>query len=240
VGETSATVDGRTSSRRASAERTWAVPLSPYGAREICVIAVVTLIAVGVLAYLWGPGAAIAAAAGVALLAFFRDPRRVVPDDPSALLAPADGKVTEITQIADEPLVGGGPAVKIGIFLSVFDVHLNRSPCRGAIRSMEHRPGVFRNAMSARSSHDNESNTLVLDAGGGWGDVGVKQIAGLIARRIVCAAEVGETLEAGQRFGMIKFGSRTELYVGRPEQLDVVVRLGDAVRAGQTVLIRRR
>lgn len=218
--------------------RGWSLPLSTYGLREIVGLTVIAAVVVSVTAYIWIPAVAFVMVLWLAALAFFRDPMRRTPIDARAFVAPADGKVTEITPLPhDERL--GGPAIRIGIFLSVFDVHINRSPCEAVVRSIEHKAGRFLNAMSPDSSTQNESNTIVLD-GGPLGLLVVKQIAGLIARRIVCAAAVGDRLAAGQRFGMIKFGSRTELVLSRPDEVDVVVRVGDKVRAGRTIVARRR
>ncbi len=187
----------------------------------------------------WWPGLIVVGVVWLGLILFFRDPARAVPQDDSLMLAPADGKVTEITHLDHDERVGG-PAVKLGIFLSVFDVHINRSPCAGVVRSIEYKRGAFHNALGAASSDENESNTLVLDAGPALGTLVVKQIAGLIARRIVCAAAVGDRLRGGQRFGMIKFGSRTELVLPQPQGWDIAVKIGDKVRAGLTVMARRR
>lgn len=220
-------------------ERPWLIPLSPLGFRELTWVAILGVLSTLLLAWAWWPGAVATAALSAGGILFFRDPARSIPDDKAAYLAPADGRVTDIAALAQEEALGG-PALKIGIFLSVFDVHINRSPCEGTVRDIRYRPGRFLNAMSEQSSRENESNTLVLDAGTLMGPVLVRQIAGLIARRIVCATAVGSRLAAGQRFGMIKFGSRTELVLPRPETLDVLVRIGDKVRAGETIVARRK
>jgi len=168
---------------------------------------------------------------------FFRDPTRHVPDDPKAVLAPADGKVVEVSKTPDGPL--GDPAWKIDIFLSVFNVHINRAPCAGTVASIQYSPGKFLNALRQEASAENENNLLGLimaEADGAL--VLVRQIAGVIARRIVCACEIGDKLAQGQAFGMIKFGSRTELYIPESSGFVPEVEKGTRVRAGETILGR--
>jgi phosphatidylserine decarboxylase len=174
------------------------------------------------------------------LFAFFRDPERVVPDEQHAMVSPADGTVSDVTEIENDPLLGG-PAVRVGIFLSVFNVHINRCPCDGRVIKVEYRKGKFLNAMGhARASEENESNTVVLAEPRGDGDrpiAVVKQIVGLIARRIIFTAKEGELLKRGQRIGMIKFGSRTELYVPKWLEPQVKVQVGQRVRGAADVLV---
>ncbi|MFA5864075.1 MAG: phosphatidylserine decarboxylase [Phycisphaerae bacterium] len=176
------------------------------------------------------------------LLLFFRDPdrrpdREKIPSN--VMLAPADGKITEITNI-DDPRVGG-PALKIGIFLSVFNVHINRSPCDATVLESTHKQGEFLNAMNLDSSHRNECNDMLLEpvdpSGRLPNRIVVRQIAGLIAKRIVCAVKPGDVLTAGRRFGMIKFGSRTELIVPAASEPKIMVKLGQSVHAGDDVLL---
>ena len=173
------------------------------------------------------------------LVWFFRDPRRARDYAPEELCAPADGTVTEITDLENyEPIAG--PAVRIGVFLSIFNVHVNRSPCAGRVRSLEHRPGRFLDARHPDSGKLNESNTIVLDPGDGMpGPVVVRQVAGLIARRIICHASVGDTWTTGHRFGMIKFGSRTELIIPKLPGTEICVSSGDQIRGGTTILVRQ-
>jgi phosphatidylserine decarboxylase len=217
----------------------WWLPLARYGLREIASITIAAAILAVVSVTWWWPGLIAVGGLWLALLMFFRDPPRAVPRDDLAWVAPADGTLTEITRLAHDERIGG-PAVRLGIFLSIFNVHLNRSPCAGVVKDIEYRRGGFHDARSPLSSTENESNTLVLDAGPVMGTVVIKQIAGLIARRIVCAAAPGDALAAGQRIGMIKFGSRTELVLARPDELEITVKVGDAVRAGVTIMARRR
>ena len=175
--------------------------------------------------------------AAIFLFAFFRDPDRLVPSEQHAIVSPADGVVSDITEIEFHPGLRG-PAVRIGIFLSVFNVHVNRSPCDGTVLSVTYKKGKFINAMHhSAASDDNESNTIVL----GEPETGrpiavVKQIVGLIARRIVCTAKVDERLSRGERLGMIKFGSRTELTLAGWLEPQVRVWVGQKVRGGSDVL----
>jgi phosphatidylserine decarboxylase len=172
------------------------------------------------------------------LFAFFRDPEREITSDAKAMVSPADGLVSDVTELDACDLVGGGAAVRIGIFLSVFNVHVNRSPCDGTVASVVYKKGKFINAMShSAASSDNESNTIVLNEPGTDTPVcAVKQIVGLIARRIICDVQVGQSLVRGQRFGMIKFGSRTELYLPKSLEPSVLVEVGRKVRGGADIL----
>lgn len=170
---------------------------------------------------------------GVFMLNFFRDPPRKVPSGPGEVVSPADGKVTAVERLESCGWYDG-PCMRISIFLSVFDVHVNRMPAEGKILKIEHKPGVYKNAMDPQSSELNEANTLWLDTP--HGPMTVRQIAGLIARRIVCPAKVGETLLRGERFGMIRFGSRTDLYLRADAK--VAVRPGNRVRGAKTVVAR--
>ncbi|MHA1565840.1 MAG: phosphatidylserine decarboxylase [Alphaproteobacteria bacterium] len=221
------------------------IPVTRYGMPEVGYIsaAVVILTAVSGLVWpevgLWLPMVVLVVT--LTPLAFFRDPARMVPSDKDILVAPADGKITDVTEV-DEAEFLHGPAVRIGIFLSVFDVHLNRSPCAGKVAYIQDHPGKCINAMrSERASAENEANCVGLICPERPAEkVMVKQITGAIARRIVCDCRLDEQLEAGQRFGMIKFGSRTELFVPVDERVEVVVGVGDTVRAGSTVLVRYR
>lgn len=171
-------------------------------------------------------------------LSFFRDPYRVIPNDPAALLSPADGTITDIEIIENDP-VFPQKAMRIGIFLSIFNVHINRAPCAVKIGKIQYKPGQFKNAMSPASGRVNESNdvrmTRLVEP---KDELMVRQISGAVARRIVCATGPGEELAAGQQFGMLKFGSRTELYVPVRDSAKCQVKPGDKVRAGLTVLVR--
>jgi phosphatidylserine decarboxylase len=152
------------------------------------------------------------------------------------VVSPADGHVTHIEE-AEEPAFLGGPALRISIFLSIFDVHLNRAPLDGRVAYVQYREGGFLNAMRSDSAASNEANDIGLETDEPRAPrVLVRQIAGLIARRIVCEAAPGASLRRGEVFGMIKFGSRTDLFLPRDSGLELRVKVGDAVRAGATVL----
>ncbi|MCG3178777.1 MAG: Phosphatidylserine decarboxylase proenzyme [Phycisphaerae bacterium] len=171
------------------------------------------------------------------LVAFFRNPPRTIPRGPGLLVAPADGKITDITELEGSEFLNC-PAVRIGIFLNVFNVHINRSPAAGTVDYVNYKPGLKVNAMRADAGEVNESCAVGLRDTEVGCPLLVRQIAGLIARRIVCDTKVGQPLERGQIFGMIKFGSRTELIVPRSAGLLVDVMVGQKVRAGRDVLAR--
>ena len=159
---------------------------------------------------------------------FFRDPERVIPQDPGAIVSPGDGKVTDASVV----MVNGETRVRISIFLSVFDVHVNRSPIAGMISEVRYRRGKYLNAMDQASAEQNEQNIVRVE---GEGQVVIfKQIAGLLARRIVFYPKVGDRLERGQRVGLIKFGSRVDVLFDAAAALQVKV--GDRVRGGASVL----
>ncbi len=171
------------------------------------------------------------------VISFLRDPARDIKRQTNVLYAPADGRVTEVTELEHHDLVGG-PCHRIRIFLSLFNPHINRMPCTAEVRSITLKPGKFLNAMRLRSAEENESNTLVVAPEAPFrGPMVVRQIAGKVARTIVCRAEVGASFQAGQRFGMIKFGSGTELVVPKQEGLNVLVKVGDKVKAGLTEMM---
>jgi phosphatidylserine decarboxylase len=173
------------------------------------------------------------------VLSFFRDPERAIPADPDALVSPADGTVTHADE-ADEPDFPGGRAFRVGIFLSVFNVHVNRLPRSGRVLGLRYYPGRFVDARAADCPAVNEQFWVDLGEGGPGQLVRVKQIAGAVARRIVCWLRPGEPVKAGDRFGMIKFGSRTEVFVPADAVKEVLVRPGDAVKGGSTVLLRMK
>lgn len=204
-----------------------------YGRRELLVFSLVWA-ALGAGLWFVHPAAATLPALGLLFtLNFFRDPERPVPQEADLLVSPADGRVVEISEVHEDEFLKA-PCHKIGIFLSVFDVHVNRSPCDGTVRATRYRPGKFLDARHPDCGRVNESNAIHV------GDVLVKQIAGAIARRIVCEAKPNDVLSRGQRFGMIKFGSRTELYIPKDRVVELRVRLNDKVKGGQTVIARTR
>ena len=213
------------------------VPLTRHGFKEMLIGSVVLAIVAVVLGFAWWPLALIVIPVLVWLFAFFRDPERNIASEQHAMVSPADGKVSDITEIPHSDLLGG-PAVRIGIFLSVFNVHVNRSPCDGKVTAVMYKEGKFINAMShAAASEDNESNTVVIaDAASNRPVAVVKQIVGLIARRIICTVAVGDGVERGQRIGMIKFGSRTELYIPKWLEPEVRVAVGQNVRGAMDIV----
>jgi phosphatidylserine decarboxylase len=176
--------------------------------------------------------AMVALAATLGICAFFRDPDRVIPDEAGAAVSPADGKVIVTDAKAKSPF-GEEDCVKISVFMSVFNVHVNRAPCRGRVAQIDYRPGRFYMAHKDAAVSGNEQNALLLEEEGGHKLV-VVQIAGWVARRIICAVAVGDALARGQRFGMICFGSRLDLYLPPGSQL--AVKKGDKVAAGTTIL----
>lgn len=162
------------------------------------------------------------------VLNFFRDPERAVPADPRLIVSPADGRVVEVI----EENLEGRPVRRVSIFMSPLDVHVNRSPISGTIQSVVYRPGSFHVASKARASIENEQNVFTLQGEGG--EIVVKQIAGLLARRIVFWKKAGETIQRGERVGLIKFGSRVD--VSLDPRVELRVQVGDRLRAGTSVL----
>lgn len=208
-----------------------------HGFREMLIGSLVLAIVAFVLGLAWWPLALIVVPILIWLFAFFRDPERVIPVDQRAMVSPADGKVSDIAQLEHYELLGCS-AVRVGIFLSVFNVHINRSPCDGRVVDVIYRKGRFLNAMShSAASEQNESNTVVLAEPQGERRVAVvKQIVGLIARRIVFDKQKGDVLARGERIGMIKFGSRTELYIPTWLEPKIQVRVGQTVKGGQDII----
>lgn len=166
------------------------------------------------------------------VLYFFRDPDRVVPDDADALVCPADGKVILVEKVFDDRYLKEH-VYKVSIFMNVFDVHVNRAPCQGTVTGFVYRSGRFFSADTDRAGSENEHCALLLENGNGL-RLAVVQVAGLVAQRIVLWAEKGDLLNKGQRFGMIRFGSRVDLYL--PLDVQVEVKPGQKVRAGETIL----
>lgn len=165
------------------------------------------------------------------ILQFFRDPAREVPDDPRAVVSPADGRIVEVGR-AEDPYVKRD-ALKVSVFMNVFNVHSNRSPVDGTVKERWYFPGAFVNAALDKASLDNERNALWLRTRDGQ-DVTCVQVAGLIARRILCYVGAGAELERGQRFGFIRFGSRVDVYL--PPDAQVKAAIGDKVYAAESVL----
>ena len=211
-------------------------PMHPEGRRFVSIFAVVTLL----LWLLWMP----LGAAGLLLTLwcyyFFRNPERVTPIGEHWVVSPADGIVQAVAAVVPPPELdlGTAPLTRISVFMSVFDVHVNRSPVEGTVAKVAYCPGKFLNATLDKASLDNECNGLKLDFpprdGLVSGSLGVVQIAGLVARRIVCFVKVGDTLDPGERFGLIRFGSRLDVYL--PPGIAPKVAVGQRMLAGETVL----
>lgn len=164
----------------------------------------------------------------VFFLWFFRDPHRVISVEPGAVVSPADGKVTDVSPVT----LSGKRLLRISIFLNVFDVHVNRSPIAGVIRGAHYQRGKFLNAMNPACADCNEQNTVTIEGDGHT--IIFKQIAGLLARRIVFTKKIGDSVERGERVGLIKFGSRTDIFLDRAAT--VQVKIGDRVKGGSSVL----
>lgn len=168
------------------------------------------------------------------ILSFFRDPERFVPADDNLLVSPADGKVIIVERVSDDTFTHD-QAYKVSIFMNVFNVHVNRAPMSGTIEEVIYRPGKFYAADSKQGALQNEYCAAVLRTGGGQ-RLAFVQMAGLIARRIVCWLEAGDQVVKGRRFGLIRFGSRVDLYL--PTDAEMLVQVGQKVRAGETPLAR--
>ncbi|MBF0620397.1 MAG: phosphatidylserine decarboxylase family protein [Magnetococcales bacterium] len=165
---------------------------------------------------------------------FFRDPDREGPDDANLVIAPADGRVVAIEEVVSAPL-SNRPARKVSIFMNVFSVHVNRAPVAGQIIGQAYHAGRFLNAALDKASKENERMELLFETKEG-DSIGCVQVAGLVARRIICRVEEGARLERGERFGLIRFGSRVDLYL--PLSAQISVTLGDKTRAGESVVAR--
>ena len=199
--------------------------------REGYIFAAVPLVpAVLALAFGWYLLGGILLFLAAFVLYFFRDPERQVPTDPAAVVSPADGRIMEIV---DEPL-GTRPGRRISIFLAVWDVHVNRAPCAGRIRKVEYRPGRFLAAMRSRASVENEQNVFHLETD--RGEIIFKQIAGWIARRVLSWKSAGDRVALGERVGMIRFGSRMDVWL--PLDAEILVRPGQHVAGGSSILAR--
>lgn len=213
--------------------------LSTYGKREWLTILFIGVLFVATFAYLqwwWAMGLVIIV--DLALLSFFRDPHRNVPTQKHIHVSPADGTISSIHDVDHFEPFGEG-AVCIRIFLSVLNVHVNRAPCHCTIASITHKPGKYLNALRPESAEENEWNTLVLVHPVRRQPVAaVRQVSGMIARTIECGVAVGDTLQRGQRFGMIKFGSTTELYLPKSAEPEVLVRKHQKVKGATTILAR--
>lgn len=211
--------------------------LSRHGTWEIILGTLLLAAMAAGLGWVWWPLALLPVPVWLWLLAFFRDPERTVPGDAASFVSPADGLVTDVGRVDHDEFLGG-PALRIGIFLNVFNVHVNRSPCDGQVLQTVYKKGRFLNALKHEvASAENESNTIVIgDQATARPIATVKQIVGLIARRIVCEPASGDIVARGQRIGLIKFGSRTEVSVPLWLAPEAAVRVGQKVRGAADVI----
>jgi phosphatidylserine decarboxylase len=205
-------------------------PIHPEGYPFIGGFALASLI----LFWLWTPLGWISTLLTIWCALFFRDPVRVTPLGDGLVVAPADGRILMVTHALPPAELGLGdrPLPRVSIFMSVFNCHVNRSPAAGRVERIAYRPGAFVNAELDKASEDNERNSLVISTSGGR--IGVIQIAGLVARRIVCFVREGQSIAAGERFGLIRFGSRLDVFL--PEGTKAMVAEGQTAIAGETVL----
>jgi phosphatidylserine decarboxylase len=206
------------------------VPITPEGYPFIGAFAFVSLI----LFWLWAPLGWLGTVLTLWCIYFFRDPPRVTPVRDGLVVAPADGRISQITSAAPPHELGLGdkPLPRVSIFMSVFDCHVNRSPMAGQVQRILYQPGKFLNADLDKASVDNERNSLVIVSP--IARIAVVQIAGLVARRIVCFVREGQSVAAGERFGMIRFGSRLDIYL--PDGVVPQVAVGQTSLAGETVI----
>jgi len=221
------------------------VHLAKYGRRELAIASIAcgaVIVVVSILSASWSGwllvGALVACVWGWVIW-FFRDPDRRPPEGEHLLVSPADGRVTDVTRLGADSILGCD-GVQIGVFMNVFDVHVNRSPCSGTVEAVEHKPGSFLDARDPAASQRNEAATITIRHRRGERDfpVIVRQIAGLVARRIVTDLAVGQEISRAQRIGMIKFGSRLEVLMPDELAVEVTVTVGQKVRAGRTILAR--
>jgi phosphatidylserine decarboxylase len=220
------------------------IPITKYGLPQVviypclCVLAMVIVALVFVNTVLVWMVEIFLAVVLIFSLSFFRDPKRDIPAGDNLILSPADGVIADIEEVY-EPLFSGGKATRIGIFLSIFSVHINRTPCGVRIEKITYRKGKFKNALNPISGKVNESNDIAMTRLTKPADkLLVRQISGAIARRIVCDAHRGQEFAGGAVFGMIKFGSRTELYLPAGCGAGIIVKKGDKVKAGLTILAK--
>ena len=208
-----------------------AVPTHNEGWRFIGIFAGITLVLTLIWKVLFWPGLALT----VWCYYFFRDPVRSVPQQVGLIVSPADGVVSLIVETPPPPDLGLGdaPRTRVSVFMNVFNCHVNRAPIGGKIRKILYHSGTFLNASLDKASEQNERNALTIETSGGQ-MIGVVQIAGLVARRILCQVTEGQSLETGERFGLIRFGSRLDIYL--PTGTQPLVCLGQTMIAGETVL----
>jgi phosphatidylserine decarboxylase len=210
---------------------TFLKPMHPEGYKFVGIFAAITL----VLFLIWEPLGWLGLGLTVWCYYFFRDPKRAVPQGAGLLVSPADGVISLIERAVPPEELGMGPEalVRVSVFMSVFNCHVNRAPIAGTIGAMAYRPGKFLNASLDKASRDNERNSLRIDLADGR-QIAVVQIAGLVARRIMWWVSEGQGLRTGERFGLIRFGSRLDVYL--PEGVHPQVALGQTMVAGETVM----
>jgi len=206
------------------------VPVHRDGHKFVAISALLTLF----LFWLWTPLGWIGAIVTLWVVYFFRDPERVSQTRDGLVIAPADGKITAIEEVLPpkELSLGEDPLVRVSTFLSIFDVHIQRAPIAGEVREVVYTPGLFLNAVLDKASEDNERNGVVIEDAHG-NKIGVVQIAGLIARRILCFTKEGSALGVGERYGLIRFGSRVDVYL--PKGKKALVSVGQKAIGGETV-----
>lgn len=204
-------------------------PIASAGWSYLVVLAAIT----GLFYMSYKPASVFTASLFIFTAYFFRNPKRVIPRDSRAVLSPADGVVMSVSSVREDKFIGG-PAKKVSIFLSIFNVHVNRSPVGGRVKYVNYVPGKFLPAFKSHASEINERNYVGIESSGFR--VMVCQITGFIARRIVCYVKEGGNLDQGQMFGMIKFGSCTEIYM--PEDVEILVSPGESVKGGETLIGR--
>ncbi len=212
--------------------------LAHYGWSGLFGVSMVAWVLAVLLAFYCLPALPVVLILWVGVLLFFRHPHRRIPEGEDLLVAPADGKVVGVEKVQGKGALEG-ECWRIDIFLSVLDVHINRAPCGGTVQTVTYQKGSFLNALKPEASLKNESNDVLLVTRKGV-PVLVRQIAGIIARRIVCDCVAGDALDRGEPFGMIKFGSRTELYVPTNAVSELGITQGQRVRAGVSILGRLR
>ncbi len=210
---------------------TFLKPMHPEGFKFVGVFAAITV----VLFLIWEPLGWIGVGLTVWCYYFFRDPARITPQVPGLVISPADGIVSLIETVSPPPELGMGdaPRLRVSVFMSVFNCHINRAPVPGEVVKVAYTPGKFLNASLDKASKDNERNGIVIRMDDGR-DLGVVQIAGLVARRILCFSKEGDHLRRGERFGLIRFGSRLDVYL--PEGVGTEVSIGQTMIAGETVI----
>lgn len=208
-----------------------AVPMHPEGRKFVAIFAAITL----ALAFVWEPLFWLGVGATVWCYYFFRDPVRVIPQQPGLILSPADGIVSLIQDVVPAPELGLGdtPVTRVSVFMNVFNCHVNRAPVAGTVRRIAYHKGQFLNASFDKASELNERNSIMIETSAGV-RIGVVQIAGLVARRIVCFVKEGDHIDIGHRFGLIRFGSRLDVYL--PEGVSPLVSVGQTAVGGETVL----